>query len=212
MAAVYQDIQKGRYSEEETLTVRREDMVHTSGVLDLLMGEPEVPIRDLIELMIVVSDNTAANLLYQLVGTEQVNRYIKENLKMEHTVFNRKMMDRESAAKGIENYTTAEEMALLLEKIYCRELVSPEASQKMYETLCHQQLDGKIPFYLRGLEKPPLVAHKTGENDGVTHDAAIIEGHVPMILCFLGSETDIARFERVMADITLDFYEYTEGE
>jgi beta-lactamase class A len=82
----------------------------------------------------------------------------------------------------------------------------------MYETLCHQQLDGKIPFYLRGLEKPPLVAHKTGENDGVTHDAAIIEGHVPMILCFLGSETDIARFERVMADITLDFYEYTEGE
>jgi hypothetical protein len=76
MAAVYQDIKEGRYTEEETLTVRREDMVHTSGVLDLLMGEPEVPIRDLIELMIVVSDNTAANILYRLVGPERVNRYI----------------------------------------------------------------------------------------------------------------------------------------
>jgi beta-lactamase class A len=51
-----------------------------------------------------------------------------------------------------------------------------------------------------------VVAHKTGENDGVTHDAAIIEGPEPMVVSFLGSNTDIAQFERVMAEITRDLY------
>jgi beta-lactamase class A len=206
MAAVYQEEADGNLSLDDVLTVRREDMVHSSGVLDLLSGEPQLSIRDLVELMIVVSDNTAANILYSYLGEERVNTYFQEKLHLRHTEFHRKMMDVESARAGIENYTTAREMSDLLEQIYRGELVSPQASKRMYETLSHQQLDGKIPFYLRGLPNPPVVAHKTGENDGVTHDAAIIEGLEPMVVSFLGSNTDIAQFERVMAEITRDLY------
>ena len=207
MAAAFQAVFDGRIREEDKIFVRKTDCVPSCGVLTYLSGEREVSVRDLIELMIIVSDNTAANLLFDLLGSEYLDSFIKEKLGMNKTVFRRKMFDSFRAAKGIENYVTARDAADLLEKIYKRELVSPEASAEMYRILTHQRLNGKIPFRLHTLNPAPVIAHKTGEDTGITHDVAIISGKEPFILCFLGSGTDVPEFERLMADVSWEIYQ-----
>ncbi len=206
MAAVFQELEDGRFSPDDRILVRRSDCVPSCGVLTYLQGEREVSIRDLVELMIIVSDNTACNLLFDLVGEENLAAYLRESLHLTQTVFCRKMFDAKRAAQGVENYVTAADAAWLLESIYRGDLVSPQASKEMYEILTHQGLNGKIPFYLHALPDAPVIAHKTGEDTGVTHDVAVIEGKEPFVLCFLGSETDVPAYERVMAETARDFY------
>ncbi len=206
MAAVFQGFADGTFSPDDKLTVHKTDCVPSCGVLTYLHGEREVSIRDLVELMIIVSDNTATNLLFDYVGAERLSAFIRDTLGLEKTVFRRKMFDDEGSAKGIENYVTAKDAAWLLEKIYRRELISPEASEEMYRILTHQRLNGKIPFYLHTLPDAPMIAHKTGEDTGVTHDVAVVEGKDPLILCFLGNDTDVPEYERLMAETARDLY------
>ncbi|MCD8348026.1 MAG: serine hydrolase [Lachnospiraceae bacterium] len=238
MAAVFQGFKDGDFAPEDRIVVRREDCVPSCGVLTYLQEEPAVRIRDLVELMIIVSDNTAANVLFDLVGVERLAHFLRETLGLEKTVFRRKMFDSERAAQGIENYVTAADAAWFLEAIYRGELISPEASAEMYQILTHQRLNGKIPFYLHTLPDSPVIAHKTGEDDGTTHDVAVIESRDSyeerqnenkqcknarrestrrledgktskedaFVLCFLGNETDVPNYERLMAETARDLY------
>jgi beta-lactamase class A len=206
MAAVFQGIEDGTIHADDLIEVRRADCVPSCGVLTYLPEERRVSVRDLVELMIIVSDNTAANLLFDLVGEEKLAHFIRDTLGLEQTVFRRKMFDAKRAAQGIENYVTAADAAALLEKIWRRELVSEQASETMYQILTHQRLNGKIPFRLHTLKPQPVIAHKTGEDTGVTHDVAIVAGEHPFLLCFLGSSTDVPAYERLMADVAEEIY------
>lgn len=206
MAAVFQGFEDGRFEPSDRIRIRRENCVPSCGVLNYLQEEPEVTVRDLVELMIIVSDNTATNALFDFVGEEYLGAFIREWLGLSQTSFNRKMFDSARAAQGIENYVTGADVAWLLEEIYYGRLVSEDASRQMYEILTHQRLNGKIPFCLHTLPNAPVIAHKTGEDSGITHDVGIVAGRTPFILCFLGSETDVPRYERLMAETALELY------
>lgn len=208
MAAVFQGFQDGKFQKTDRILIRKENCVPSCGVLNYLQDEPAVYIRDLVELMIIVSDNTATNALFDLVGEAYLDEFIHHTLNMPNTSFRRKMFDSERAALGIENHVTAADVAELLEKIYRGTLISKEASKEMYQILTHQRLNGKIPFYLHALPKAPVIAHKTGEDSGITHDVGIVDGEEPFILCFLGScKTDVPEYERLMAETALKLYQ-----
>ena len=116
------------------------------------------------------------------------------------------MFDSVGASKGLENYTSAEDMALLLEKIYNGTLVSKKASAKMLEVLKNQRLNGKIPFFLSSGENKVQIAHKTGEDSGITHDVGIVLDKEPFIICFLSNEVNVPEFERVIQDLSFQIY------
>ena len=204
MAAVFQGFEDGEFRPEDRLPVRREDCVPSCGVLTYLDDGKEVSLRDLTELMIIVSDNTACNVLADFYTLERAQDFIRNRLGRKDTFFRRKMFDAESRRKGIENITTAADTAWLLEEIRSGRLVSPEASEAMLNMLRHQRLNGKLPFRLHTLENAPVIAHKTGENERTTHDAGIIETREPLLVCMMGNETDVPAFERVMADVAWD--------
>jgi beta-lactamase class A len=87
--------------------------------------------------------------------------------------------------------------------MYQGNLISKKADQEMLDILKEQRLNGKIPFYFTNDIK---IAHKTGEDQGITHDVGIVFGKVPFILCFLGNQVDVPFFERVMQETTLELY------
>lgn len=205
MAAVFQCFEDGRFAPDERLRVP-ENCAPSCGVLYYLRDVQTVSVRDLTELMVIVSDNTATNMLFDLVGESYLDTFIHERLGMKRTAFRRKMFDAERAAQGIENEVTAADAAHLLEWIYRGELVSAQASAQMYRILTHQRLNGKIPFYLHAMPEAPVIAHKTGEDTGVTHDVAIVEGKKPFVLCFLGSRTDVPAYERLMAETARELF------
>ncbi len=204
MAAMFQGFHDGDFRPSDRLPVRREDCMPSCGVLTYLDDGKEVSLRDLTELMIIVSDNTACNILLDFYTLPRIQSFIRERLELEETFCRRKLFDEEASARGVRNETSAGDAARLLEEIRLGRLISPEASAAMLTMLGHQRLNGKLPFRLHTLEDAPHIAHKTGEDDGTTHDCGIIEAREPLLACLMGNETDVPAFERAMGDIAWD--------
>lgn len=170
MAACFKAVEEGRITLQDLLKLKKTDKVRGSGVLRGLPAETPVTVEKLIGLMITDSDNTAANMLIDLLGFEYLGNTFKD-FGLDRTNLSRKMMDFRSRARGVENYTTPREMADILEKIYRKTCVSPQTSEKCLECLKGQKVNDRIPRYLP--RKVP-VAHKTGLEHKVCHDAGIV--------------------------------------
>lgn len=205
MAEAFRRIESGSLDPQQLISMKEKDYVPSCGAVAYLHEGLEVTILDLITLMIIFSDNTATNVLIDLMGIDEINEGI-QSLGFHNAHLRRKMFDLEKSRQGIQNLITAEETGLFFQKLYEKTLVSETASQKMLDILKHQQLNGKIPFYLKALEEEPEIAHKTGEDTGITHDVGIVFGKEPFIVCFCGNETDTPEFERTMAEISLELF------
>ncbi len=196
-------IQGGDLEKDQMVTIRKEDKLPSCGALTYMHDGLVVTIEDLYTLMIILSDNTATNLLIRQLGMDKINSTLQE-LGLHNTRINRLLFDTKQSSLGIQNYISAYETGVLLEKMYFGELISPEASLEMLRILKNQRLNGKIPFFLHGKAD---IAHKTGEDDGVTHDVGIVYAPQPFIVCFCGNEVEVSVFERFMQDISLDLME-----
>lgn len=205
MAAAFEKRKKGTFQVDELFAVKREDCVPSCGALTYLHEGILVTGMDLVTLMIIFSDNTATNVLIDILGMEEINETI-QGLGFRQTLLQRKMYDMEKSARGIQNYITACETGRLLKMMYDGILIDKQSSETMISILKKQQLCSKIPFYLQALSDSPEIAHKTGEDTGITHDVGIVYGKEPFLVCFCGNETDTPAFERAMAEISLDLF------
>lgn len=208
MSCIFEMEKQGRLSMTDRVRVEgRERDACSSGVLHFMQDIADISIRDMVELMIIISDNTATNMLLQITGMDGAQRYVRECLRLQGTRWERKMMDMEAIAAGRQNYTSAADCAWLLEEIYRGRLVSADASERMMQILKEQQFNDLIPDALAGLIPEGQVAHKTGGLDGVVHDAGIIDyGRQPFILCFFGSDTDVAEYSRLIREASRRIY------
>lgn len=206
MAAAFEWIERGRLDPGQMLSMKRDDYVPSCGAVAYLHEGLQVTVMDLITLMIIFSDNTATNVLIDIMGIEQINEELR-SMGFKDAWLRRKMFDLEKSRRGIQNLITARETADFFMRLYQGTLVSAQASEKMLEILKCQQLNGKIPFYLKALPEDPEIAHKTGEDTGITHDVGIVYGKQPFVVCFCGNETDTPRLERLMAEISLELYQ-----
>ena len=206
MADAFDRIEGGRLDPNQMITVKKETYVPSCGAVAYMHEGLQVTVMDLITLMIIFSDNTATNILIDLLGMEEINEGIRR-LGFKSAWLRRKMYDLEKSRQGIQNQITAGETGRFFRRLYEGTLVSRPASERMLEILKNQQLNGKIPFYLQALLEEPAVAHKTGEDTGITHDVGIVYGKEPFVVCFCGNETDTPRFERIMAETALELYQ-----
>lgn len=197
MVEAFRQFEAGLCAPEEKVVLREEDKLPSCGALNCLHAGLELTLMDLVRLMIVLSDNTATNLLIDRLGMANINATMV-SMGMRQSVLRRKLFDSAGRAAGIENTVSAREIGALLEGLYGGTLVSPEASAQMLEILRNQKLNGKLPFYLK--PRGVAVAHKTGEDDGITHDVGIIYTPQPFVLCMLSNETDVPAFERLIQD------------
>lgn len=197
MVEAFRQFEAGILSPDDIHVLRDAEKMPSCGALNRMHDGLEVSLRDLVELMIVLSDNTATNILIDLLGKDNVNATLQA-YGITRSVLRRKLFDREAHLAGIENTVTAQDMGILLEKMYRGELVSEAASREMLEILRNQKLNGKMPFYLkpRGIAS----AHKTGEDDGITHDVGIVFARNPFVLCMLSNETDVPVYERLIQE------------
>lgn len=197
MVEAFRQFEAGLCTPDEKYVLREQDKLPSCGALNCLHAGLELTLMDLVALMIVLSDNTATNVLIDRLGMENINATMAD-MGMRQSVLRRKLFDPAGRAAGIENTVSAREIGALLEGLYAGELVSPEASAKMLELLRNQKLNGKLPFYLKPRGIP--VAQKTGEDDGITHDVGIVYAPQPFVLCMLSNETDVPAFERLIQD------------
>lgn len=202
MVEAFRRFGDGTLDPNATVEICPEYKMPSCGALTYMHDGLRPTIRDLVTLMIILSDNTATNLLIDLLTPEAVNRTMQAH-GVEGITLRRKLFQPELARQGITNHICARGVGVLLEKLAKGELLGGEADRQMIEILCNQRLNGKIPFFLHGVK----IAHKTGEDDDTTHDAAVVYAKRPFVLCMLSNEVDVPRFERLMQDMALELYE-----
>ncbi len=196
--------EKNHLDLKEIVPLKNSDKVGGSGILlELHEGTP-LTLLDLATLMIVVSDNTATNLLMDRLETKKIQAMIG-SLGLSHTVLGRKMMVAPDAPPA--NFTTPLETFLLFKKLLIGELLSQENTQLAIDILFRQQYNEKIPALL---PKDVKVGHKTGEITGIRHDCGIIRSQdQDLILCLFTKDiSDEWRTDRVLAELSRALYEH----
>ena len=164
-----------------------------------------VRVDTLLRLMITRSSNFATNTLITLVGADAVTRSMR-SLGAQRIQVLRGVEDGKAFEKGLNNTTTARDLAIILRAIEDGKAASPAATHEMLAILLAQEFNEKIPA---GLPSGTRVAHKTGEITAVSHDAAIIypTGRKPYVLVVLTRGiADGTRSSKLIADISAILY------
>ena len=183
--ALYADAARGEVDLDER--VRVGERVDGSGVLRHMGDVEAVSLRDLAMLSIIVSDNTATNLLVNRLGLERVNERMRE-WGCPESRFARKMYDFDAARCGKENLMTARETASLLLRLLRGDCGDRATSDAVLAILGECQDSTMLARYLPYDAK---LAHKTGTLDESRNDAAIVRGEGPVV---------VAAFSRKLTD------------
>lgn len=198
----FKQAEEGRLKLDEFIALEESRKVAGSGVL-FYLGRPSLSlsVRDTAVLMVVLSDNTATNLLIDRVGMDAVNKRM-EVLGLPKTRLRRKMMDLKAAGEGRENVSTPLEMMTLLEKLWKGDILKEPYRKDFLEILAIPK-DSPLRS---GVPEGVDVAEKPGELEAVRCDSGIVmlPGR-PYILCimttYLKRDTDgnpvIAKISRL---------------
>lgn len=165
---MFKQAEEGRLSLDEARPLDRRHVVGGSGVLVELTA-PSMSLRDYAVLMIVLSDNSATNLLIDAVGMQNVTQRMSA-LGMPGLKLRRRMIDAEAALRGDENVGSPADVAKLLGIIHRGEGLRQESRDAIIAILRKAK-----PSALRdGVPSPVPVANKTGTLEGVAADAGIV--------------------------------------
>lgn len=207
LVELFKQAEEGRVDLEKTIPLRKEDKVGGSGVLMELHEGISLTLKDLATLMIVISDNTASNMLIDIVGMQNVNRRMRK-FGLEKTVLGRKFMTRCDLPPA--NFITPTETMLLLEGLAHGRFLRQDLNSEVLRILKRQQYNEKIPLLL---PRDLPVAHKTGEISGVRNDAGIVFlPERPYVLCIFSKEvTDELKADAVIAKISRLIFMHCSG-
>lgn len=148
-----------------TVTIADEDLVDDGEETD---SGTTLTVREAVERMITVSDNSCARALLRLLDTHRVNA-TSAALGLTATRINTTLPDAEQTAPM--NTISAHDAARLFTALVNGTVVSPAASAEMLAILGRQRINDRLPA---GLPDGTPIAHKTGNLDGVAHDAGVI--------------------------------------
>ncbi len=174
------------------------------------IGE-RVSVRDLMERMIVRSSNLATNAVIALVGAERAQAAMR-TLGAARIRVLRGVEDGKAFQKGLNNTTTARDLATILSAIAGDRAASAGSCAEMRAILSRQEFNEEIPA---GLPPGTPVAHKTGSITAHLHDAAIVypRGADPYVLVILTRGIPDERVARVlMVDISRMVYDHVAGD
>ena len=185
LAETYRQIELGTLRLTDPLTVPEVDEANGEPTNGVTAGE-EITVGQAIKAIARVSSNRAAWGLLRLLGPTTVARFpARLGLSDTRLLF------------GREEVTSAHDIAVYFERLADGDIVSPLASQEILELLAESRIDDRLPAKL-----PPgtIVAHKTGNLDGVVHDAGLIYTENGAIVVALLSQE--VGYEQAVADFS----------
>ena len=187
-------VQQGAFKLDQPVPILAAQQVGGSGVLKDLSAGLSMSLRDVAMLMIVLSDNTATNVLIDLLGLEAINATIAGMGLQTTRLFNR--VDFEKIGGDVTKFavTTAREFGSALEQVANGTFVDRNACDTVLEIMQRQQYLDLLPRYLPynpyardlGLTQDLQIANKTGFFLGVRCDTAVIAfGDVKLVVAAL---------------------------
>jgi len=206
---VFKQVEAGKLKLDEMIPLQEGQKVEGSGVL-FQLGYPSLSlsVKDLCVLMVILSDNTATNILIDKAGMDNVNKRM-DSLGLKDTRLRRKMMDLKAAMAGNENISTPLEMMTLLEKIRNGTAIKDPQRLELLKILSvvNESKDSPIK---EAIPANIPVASKHGELEMVRCDSGIVElKDRPYIICVMTTYLKSEKAgEEVIAQISKLAFEY----
>lgn len=195
LVTLFDRVEKGELSLDDRVRVLKVDKVPGSGILQSLHDGLEVTMRDLATLMIIISDNTATNLVLDKVPMRLVWSKM-EALGLPRTKVHSKSFQRftsvamDSSAKYGLGVTTPNEMARLYTLMAEGRAVSPAADSTMLAIMRRTQDDQLLQRQVGGVR----AAHKTGATDSVRVECALFYLEPRVVACVLTGQNQDTRW------------------
>lgn len=207
MASVFERVRQGEMTLNTRLVLRRRGRAGGSGSLKWRRDGTIVNVRELLDKMILESDNTAMKMLVNRMGMYYLQQQFAK-FGLAYTQIYPEGLSLTSGRVSYENYTTAREMAYLLEKIYRGQLVDRFSSELMLNILKHNKGHSRLAKHL------PIgwgLGRKTGLLRKSCHDVGIIfsprgEYILAVLTGQLADYKTAKNFISKVAKITFDYY------
>ncbi len=172
LAALKKAHEAGR---DDLLLIKKK--VGGSGVLYSLNDVELLPVRDTVVLAMIVSDNTASNMLMDYVGFETLAAWFKE-WGISDSALGRHFMDMSGDTSKMSNFATAEDMMTALNLVYEENEFIPEAVRMdMQKHMRDSQFNDRVGGALNdgGNEDHITVSNKTGTINNLEHDIGVLQ-------------------------------------
>lgn len=195
-----EQVRSGKAHFDDKIMLTKADQVQGSGVLLFFDAPLQLTLKDVLTMMVVMSDNTATNLVIDHLGIENINAQTAK-LGLKDTYLYKKVFTPAPAGVAMPadqkkfglGKTTAREMAAVMSKIVRCELGEPgSAAQAGDAALCEVALKmlhtqfyrSAIPRYLDGMPgaTSDSIANKTGSLDAVRNDVAAVSTKNGMVI------------------------------
>lgn len=193
-----EQIRAGKVHLDDPIVLRKSDQVPGSGVLLFFDTPVTLTLKDALYMMVVMSDNTATNLVIDHLGLASIDARIKE-MGLKNTYLYKKVFEPPQGPMPADQKlfglgkTTPREMAKVMQKIVTCDVAPPgtpltpgdlQVCGVMLHMLRNQFYRGGIPRYLETLypNADAAIANKTGALDAVRNDVGAIDSKQGMLI------------------------------
>ena len=146
MIEAFARVNEGKIKWTDEVVLTKEKKVSGSGILGELSDGLRLTLRDAVNLMMILSDNTATNLVLDVLTTDAVNARM-ESLGFKNIKIMRKVGSGGESTAGKDpelkkfglGMATPREMVLVMEKLDRGEIISPAVSKEMIDLMKREQ-------------------------------------------------------------------------
>ncbi len=208
--AILHAVEKGKLRLEQEAEIRESDRMEIGPIYDEWKPGMRVTVERMVDVMLVDSDNTSADVLIGLLGGPQA---IEKTLAAKGVSGIRISLDEKGLGaamkkdlaaleRGSENGTSPDAMAALLGRLFMGELLSRPSTDRILDAMRRCATGGRR---LRaGLPKGTAVFDKTGTLRSCTNDSGIVtleDGSHLVLAVFVRGGTDAATREAAIASV-----------
>ncbi len=167
LIAFFQDVDEGKINLSETLSTSKSTIVGGSGDMQYRPVGTKYNILEVATQMMIISDNTATNMLIERMGgVEKLNQRFR-NWGLSTTSLRNILPDIEGT-----NTTSPKELGSLMAMVTKGNIVSQESRERIIDIMRRTVKDTLLPA---GLGQGATIAHKTGEIGALIADAGLVE-------------------------------------
>jgi beta-lactamase class A len=167
LIALFQEVDAGRVRLDETLVMRRQQMVGGSGNMQYRRAGTKFNLLEVATRMMTISDNTATNMIIDRLGGKQVLNQRFQTWGLQKTVMRNMLGDFNGT-----NTTSARDLVKISTLIENQQLLSDSSHSRVIDIMRRCQNRRLLPS---GLGSGANIAHKTGTLRFILGDAGIIQ-------------------------------------
>lgn len=166
LVALFKDVDEGKVRLDETLTLQSDMVASGSGDLQYKKLGTQYTVLELARKMMVISDNTATNMLISRLGGMDVLNQQFRSWGLTITALNNMLPDLQGT-----NVTTPQELANLISVVNQGHLLSLASRDRILDILHNNEINSLLP---KGLGPGAIIAHKTGNIGPMLADVGLV--------------------------------------